>query len=529
MALTYRMRPAWPAPLTWLLAFLLLALYGVGCAGNEPSTPLPEDRGVDESPAVATGPTGGAATASVPALPLRDEAAFAAYVQEQLNRGQFGALREEMSEPFVLQLHPTGIFAESIDDALFALQFRFVTDRDAAIRVDDVDASQLVSQQVDPMALYRGPQPVTRVLASSGWGLAESGVGLLFLTEEEGELRWAGLTLAHGSNGARPFTALPGPDTTPPPAGLSYTLGDEWWQVRDQGQDRLLAGHESRLSVNPPGTLAVSAEIGAPEVLVFDFKRALTKIITLEDTIILDVMNTPWLDEYTVVIGIAEGLGSVTQATTGRLALLDVQSSAVTPLGPEISTYAYASASGNTLIVDSNEGIWLRQGEIARFLSLDGVQALNPRGNLFSPVLAPDLKRVAGVIGGDFGRHGHGYVVVDVETGTSNLVHTFLSTPTDARVSWGIQWNEDGNWLALEPPSWDPLEAGVWLVRPDGSEGRTLGPGTANAVWLDGERLAYTHVVDGASRVALLDLATGEAARLDLPPEARPVAFVAED
>lgn len=527
MDMTDAMRPAWLARSARLVVYAILLFLSVSCSGNGASPAEAPVERAGGSP-VSRQPEHEATTATVPEPRTHDEAAFLVYLEEQLNRSEFDALRSAMSEQFVIQIYPTGTYAEGIDDSILALHFRFIAESDSDIRVDEVVTPRFVPPSVDLSALFHGRQLITSVVTSSGWGLKGSGVALLYLTEEEDSLRWAGLVLAQGDE-SMPFAPLPEQQVARPPRGLIYTLGDEWRQARDQGQDRLLARHEGWLSVNPPGTLVVSAEIGAPEVLVFDFKRALTRTIGLEDTIMLDAMNTPWLDEYTVVIGVAEGLGSVTQATTGRLALLDVRSSAVTPLGPEISTYAHPTATGDALIVDSNDGIWLRQGEIARFLNLDGVQALNPRGNLFSPVLAPDLKRVAGVIGGDFGRQGHGYVVVDIETGTSNLVHTFLSTPTDARVFWGIRWNEDGNWLALEPPSWDPLEAGVWLVRPDGTDRRGLGPGTANAVWLHGERLAYTRVVDGASRVALLDLATGETARLDLPPGARPVAFVAQE
>ncbi|HSM55045.1 MAG TPA: hypothetical protein VK879_02720 [Candidatus Sulfomarinibacteraceae bacterium] len=457
--------------------------------------------------------------------PTSDEAAFLAYLEEQLNLGQYDALRQAMSEQFVLQLYPAGVIANGIDESIFALRFRFVAERDVDIRLGEVVTSDIVPQTVDAVALFSGPQRISSVVASSGWGLAESGVGLLYLTEEEGRLRWAGLVLAREDDDAAPFAPLP-ERWTAPPAGLVYTVADEWRQIEEQGQDRLLSRYPDRLSLNPSRTLAVSAEIEAQEVILFDFQRELTKTIALEDALILDAMNAPWLDEYTVVIGIAPGPGIVTQATTGTLALLDVRSGAVTPLGPEVSTYAHPTTTGDALIVDSNEGVWLRQGERARFLELDDVQALQPRGSLFSPVLAPDMNQMAGVVVGDFGRHAHGYVVVDLEAGTAHLIHTFLSTPTDARVSWGIRWSQNGEWLALEPPSRDPLEGGVWVVRADGSERYSLGPGTANVVWLEGERLAYTRIVDGVSRAAWMDLDTGEAAWLELPAGARPVATV---
>lgn len=528
--MTDPVRSLQPTSLAWVVAVFLLALCGAGCAGNEPSKPLPEDKGVDESPVVATRPTGGAGSASVPVLSLRDEAAFAAYVQEQLNRGQFGALREVMSKPFVLQLHPTGIFAEGIDDSLFALQFRLVADRDVAIRIGGVDASQLMAQGIDPMALYRGSQPVTRVLASSGWGLAASGVGLLYLTEEESdEWRWAGLVLTHQGEERTPFTPLPQPDTTTPPAGLIYTVGDVWWKNENKGPDRLLARYEGRLSLNPAATLAIAAEIEAQSVTLFDFTKGISQTLSLEDTLILGARDAPWLDEHTVVLGIAVGAGAVTQSTTGTLALLDVRNGALTPLGPEISTYAHPAATGGALVVDSSESVWLWQRGSSRFLELDDMQALESQGNLFSPVLAPGGNMLAGVITGNFGRHTHGYASVDLGAGAAHLAHTFQPVPTEARPDWRIRWSANGVWLALEPPSWDPLESGVWLVRSDGTDRRGLGPGTESAVWLDGERLAYTRIVDGTSRVERLDMGTGETVWLDLPSGARPVAFVIEE
>jgi hypothetical protein len=519
----------------WKVRYLTVALacfsiFLLSCTEPAPSTRQVQSEQRVESPTPQQ--TDGAVVSSPMApeayRPAGNEAVFLAYLEEQLNLGQFDAVRQTMSEQFVLQLYPTGVIANGVEESLFALRYRFVAESDVNIRLGEDDLSRVVPQSVNPSALFSGPQRITSVAASSGWGLAESGVGLLYLTEEEGRPHWAGLVLAQDGGDAAPFAPLPERQTAPP-AGLIYTAVGEWRQVEEQGQDRLLARYPGQLSLNPSGTLAVAAEIEAQEVILFDFGRELTKTIPLEDTLMLDATNTPWLDEYTAVIGIAPGPGIVTQATTGTLALLDVRSGAVTSVGPEVSTYAHPTTTGDALIVDSNEGLWLRQGELARFLELDGVRALQPRGHLFSPVLAPDMKRLAGVVVRDFGRYAHGYVVVELEAATANLIHTFLSTPTDARVSWGIQWSQNGEWLALEPPSWDPLDRGVWLVRADGVERRGLGPGTANVVWLEGERLAYTRIVDGVSRAAWMDLNTGEAAWLELPGDAQPVAFVAEE
>ena len=531
----------------WLVIWLALLVLAVSCdaqtpgpgplrdtspAATPPTTPGEEataratpNRATATAVAAAdtASPAAPTSTPSVGQPPADDETAFLAYVQERLNLGQFEQLRAAMSEQFVLQLYPAGLFAEGIEDSISALRFRFVVDSEAAIEIGDVAVSDLVAPDLDPADLFAGPQPVTRVVASRGWGLAESGVGLLYLTEEQGRLRWAGLVLAHEGDGGAPFAPLAEQQTVPPPAGLIYMVGDEWRISGEEGQSRLLARHDAWLSLNPTATLAISTEIEAQEVTVLDLTRGVSETIALEDTVILGARDVVWLDEQTAVLGLAPGPGAVTQGTTGRLALLDVRSGEVTPIGPQISTYAHPAASGGALVVDSNEGLWLWQDGAGRFLELEGLQVPQLRGDLFSPVLAPDHVRLAGVVGGDFGRQTHGYAVVDREAGMARLVHTFLPVPTDARLPWGIAWSSDGQWLALEPPSWDPVESGVWLVPAHGTERRSLGPGTQNAVWLDGERLAYTRTVNGVTRAAMIDVGTGETAWLELPDGARVV------
>lgn len=514
----------WLTIASWLALIGLLTLLSMACSSNGVTTPPLVDAPAGENPVLTQLP-GDVETPDASESPP-DRAALAAYVQALLNDGRFSELRAVMSESFVLQLHPTGVFAEGIEDSLFALRFRFVAESNAAIGVGDVAAAELVAGGASPATLFRGRQPIVDMLGSTGWGLAESGVGLLFLTEEEGELRWAGLALARVANEGAPFAPLPELDTAPPPAGLIYVTEGEWRQVEGPGQERLLAKHEGQLSLNPDATLALAAQIEAQQVELLDLTRGISETIVLEDTLILGVADATWLDGQTVVLGIAQGAGAVTQRTTGRLALLDVRSGTLTPIGPEISTYAHPAVTGGTLVVDSNEGLWLWQSPAGRFLELDGVRALETRGNLFSPVLAPGGERLAGVATGNFGRHTHGYAVLDLDAGTARLAHTFQPVPTEARPDWRMRWSTGGSWLALQPPSWDPLESGVWLVRADGTDRRGLGAGTADAVWVGDERLAYTRVVDGVSRAALLDLRGGEATWLNLPPGARPVAFV---
>src|SRR5690606_30587320 len=147
-------------------------------------------------------------------------------------------------------------------------------------------------------------------------------------------------------------------------------------------------------------------------------------------------------------------------------------------------------------------------------------------GEPWNPVLSPDGTMLAGVVGGEFSPHTAAYVVVDLTGQTGTPVHTVLPVPTDAGIPWGIHWSPSGEWLALAPPSWDPLEGGVWLVRADGTEKRSLGPGTGHPVWIEAGRLIFTATVDGETQTQMYDLATGERVRLDLPAGAEPVQYI---
>jgi hypothetical protein len=132
------------------------------------------------------------------------------------------------------------------------------------------------------------------------------------------------------------------------------------------------------------------------------------------------------------------------------------------------------------------------------------------------------------VIDGDFGLHTFGYVVSDLTKQADTVVHTFLPVPTDAVIPWGITWSQDSRWLALEPPSWDPVESGVWLGSADAATKSFLGIGTKNPIWIDEDYIVFSTTIDGEARLQLYSIATDERCWLDVPVGARAVQHVAD-
>jgi hypothetical protein len=139
---------------------------------------------------------------------------------------------------------------------------------------------------------------------------------------------------------------------------------------------------------------------------------------------------------------------------------------------------------------------------------------------------------IAGIIGGLSEPHTFGYIVIDLEEQTGRFVHTFSPIPTDAGLDWGIHWSPDGAWLALDPPTFDSIEAGVWVIDVEANRKEFLGPGTDNPMWLanSGEmHLLYNAIIDGEMRMQQYDPVTGERFRLDVPAGAIPMQVAMSD
>lgn len=448
--------------------------------------------------------------------------AFIASLQAGINSPNFSRLRSVMSDPFVLDLHPSGREVYEVEEAFFRIRSRYLPE-DPAVTVSNLDTAADPPPMQWAETVFGNERPLAAIIQSSGWGLSGTGEGLLFIVEEQGEYRWAGLLVSYEA-----FAPYPALEVVPPPPGLVYRIEDQYWLVGSGGEPQLLIEHPGQLSLNPGATLAIYAESEAQTVTVFQLPGDEDqKVIELGATLLHGSWQLPWLDDRTAVVVVAPGQQIITQGSTGLLSLLDVVDGRLSSLGPELSLHAQpAVAPAGTIVYDDAASgqpeLW-RDG-IQRPLEVGGLQIDGMQSEtFFNPVLSPDGTRLAGLVTGDFGRHTFAYVVIDLSSGAGAVVHTFLPVPTDAVLPWGIAWSPDGRRLALEPPSWDPVENGVWLVTPDGETRAFLGTATSSPVWIDGDELILTATTDGVAWLQRLDLVSGERAWLDLPAGARAV------
>jgi hypothetical protein len=136
------------------------------------------------------------------------------------------------------------------------------------------------------------------------------------------------------------------------------------------------------------------------------------------------------------------------------------------------------------------------------------------------PALSPDGTKLAGVVTGDFGTHTFAYMVsevFDLAQPSVRILHTFLPVPTDAIQPHVLRWSPNGQWLALDAPSWEAEETGVWLASVDGQMKVHLGMETGNLLWLDDRRLILA-VKEGVTvHYQLYDVETAARERLAVP------------
>ncbi len=505
--------------------FLALALLFVGLSSCMPTpevAPATRPVGTRDVPTTTAPPTTtaelapsatpvAATTTTDPAVTLE---AFLTQLQRQLNERQFDDLNDEIATPFVTGIYPIATLQTGPRAILPHLHSRLLPP-EPAVSMQVVDASALaLPQELTPAVLFPERAAGVTLVSSSGWGMGGSNQALLYFVEEEGQPRWAGLVLGYEGQAVEKELA-----TIPPPPGLVYHINHEgytWWQVNPAGEPELLSTHGGELSFNREGTLALLTYREAESVRVMELPQGNVREFELDGRLISAGWRVQWLDEETVALLITNE-PMVTQGTTGHLALLNTTTGQLTRLVDGLSIYNQFSVTRpGTLVYGVSEAqellIW-RDGELTTM----PVAGLQNATHLSYPVLTPDGTYVAGLGSTGQGLPLAGYYVAGVGQAQNTLVHAYAFRPTDAVLPRGIRWSPDSQWLALGAEGWDLVDDGVMLVTPDGSEKVYLGPSSLSPVWLDGQRVVYTGVLDGVVGLQLYDLATGEHYWLDTP------------
>jgi hypothetical protein len=448
------------------------------------------------------------------AVPTTAETAetFLITLLDYLNNRDFVSLEGVMHPDFVVGIYPVATSRAQDNEVILNLQSRLLSEEPEIIWQE---ASDELTSSLTIDVLFGEDSPHVSVVQSSGWGLGKIGKGLLYIIEEEGKYYWAGLIVAYDN-----FETVPTLPTVPAPAGLIYQLENEssiyeWWRGSPGGQRLPLITSEQPLSINPSATLALTGNFNSRELTLFHLPGTESETISLDLTLMSVSNNIPWVNDNTAVLLVTES-ERVDQGTVGQLALLNTTSGLLTVLETEVSVWTQPSVGpGETIIFDHyGELLLWRDGQVQQInIASPGHETVS----IISPKISPDGTKVAGVTSAPFGPHSWAYVVIDLDDPEFTVVHTFTPPGTDAVLPWGITWSPDGHWLALSPPSWDPLDDGVWLVSYDGSRKFYLGPGTGSPIWLDSQRIVYHAAINGQTGLQLYDIANDERAWLNTP------------
>lgn len=437
------------------------------------------------------------------------------------------ALRPVVTRDFSFTIFPTGppAYMDNNQQVLGHLSYGLFRPAEPQFIVDDIEAH--LPPGVTPEQFYMGEQPAEAVVYATGWGGDGSAEALLYLTREQGALRWAGLALSRDN-----FAPLPELQTVALPAGLVYRLQNEWRQVQANGDTRLLLTHPGPLSFNPGATRALFAEQAEQTLTLFDFSGggpAVARTLPIDFSLMHGSMHSPWLDEQTALLMVTEPGGGLTQGSIGQMALLNVVSGALELLPPELSIYVQPEPADDGAIFYDNLGagaddgptVW-RQGQ-ATPLALGQLAGLDYEP--FKPSPSPDGTKVVARAGWPEDANLTGYWLFDLQQQQAQPILGYSPPGTDAILPSGVFWHSSSDWFALQPQTGDPLQSGVWVMRAGGSERQFLGVGTANPLWLpEGAQLLFNVEIEGQQRLQLLDLQSGDRFWVNAPTGATPVA-----
>jgi hypothetical protein len=477
-----------------------------------PGRPAPPETAAPTTAAAETSTPAPEPPTPTPTTEPQSLEGFLGNLQQALNGRDFGDLEEQMRPIFVTGIYPAATGTAASSEVIPHLESRLLP-IEPDVDIYEVDAATL-PDSLTAETLFDEEAPDIAVIGSSGWGLAGSGAGLLYIVEEENAYRWAGLVVAYED-----FTPLPALETVASPPGLVYQIESfqyEWWRVSAEGEPESLIRRNAELSLNPDATLALQAEVNEQSVTLFHRADGNSETISLDETLMIDSGRVRWLDERTAVLAIANG--PVSQGTRGQLALLDTTTGRLTILDAEVDSYVQPSVTEGGAIIASTH----RPGQVLRWQDGEAeiitlADLADQDKSLVSPVPSPDGSSVAFATGSDSGQQPWAYAVAGLDQPGYTVLHTFTAVPTDAVIPWGITWSPDGRWLTLSPQSWDAVESGAWLVAADGSNKVYLGPGSGNVVWLDAERFVFSAVLDGKAGLQLYDVTSGERFWLNRP------------
>lgn len=438
--------------------------------------------------------------------------AFVEGLLADLNARRIDELRPLLSKTFDFRILPVGWQAYGRDEATQAIQFTHILP-------DQPNVVQIESTFPLPDEFSgEGTVPVIASVETSGWGLSGQDRGRLLITLEDGALRWAGLLLYQKS-----FTPLTGLRTVAAPAGLVWQAGGRYFQVDAEGQSQFLFEQDQYLQISPGGEYAAIDMAGNnSEIVILSVATGSKTSVSLPGYLLWPLIEKQWLNNTKLVIALTASKDfDIHQEQIGNLALLDVAGGKVEELPIDVNYYTtFLATSDATILYSTPDGALMewRAGQARPFAMRSVRLGDETIHTLRSPVLSPDRRWLAGIAAARQGSEGlAAYVSIDLDHQTANVLKTFHPITTESRMIQSIQWSPDGHWLSIQSRDNDLLQNGVWLLSAQGEERIFLGTASSDAVWLDAQRVTFSYVSDGRTRLQQYDLATRERAWLDLP------------